>query len=216
MAVMSGILTVLCACCLCPAPPSQPHGAETFTVHVNIEFDQSIKSKVVESVLKAEAAELWKAYDVGLLWTSGGCDAAVDLDVVVAGGEGSEAAGGRPLALGKTTINQSGVVQGPIRIEFDTLDSLIKHRSDAVTLLHDLELGRALGRVLAHELGHALLGYPAYHDRLGLMRVQLSLRDLTEPGRDGIHLTDASALRLRDRLARLADAHKHRVAATSS
>jgi hypothetical protein len=107
-------------------------------------------------------------------------------------------------------------VQGPIRIEFDTLDSLIKHRSDAVTLLHDLELGRALGRVLAHELGHALLGYPAYHDRLGLMRVQLSLRDLTEPGRDGIHLTDASALRLRDRLARLADAHKHRVAATSS
>lgn len=68
--------------------------------------------------------------------------------------------------------------------------------------LADQMVRRALGRVLAHEIGHFLLASPA-HSRSGLMRPSFSGRLLGEFDRTAFRL-DASALpRLRARLARL-------------
>jgi len=74
-------------------------------------------------------------------------------------------------------------------------------------VLYDRELGRALGRVMAHEIGHVLLGMPTYHDNQGLMRARLPIHELARFDRGGFRLTDASARRLQDRIARASDTH---------
>jgi hypothetical protein len=48
--------------------------------------------------------------------------------------------------------------------------------------VHDQLLSRALGRVLAHEIGHFLLRFPA-HAAAGLMAAQHTVDDLTDPSR---------------------------------
>ena len=65
------------------------------------------------------------------------------------------------------------------------------------------ELARALGRVLAHEIGHVLLRLPL-HDATGLMRAVLSPSELAEPNRSRLGLANRSVGRLRSRLAALA------------
>jgi hypothetical protein len=63
--------------------------------------------------------------------------------------------------------------------------------------LADLILGRALGRALAHEVGHYLLG-TTHHAPRGLMRAQLVLTDLLEapdPARYGLAPHERESLR---------------------
>ncbi|MDP6581353.1 MAG: hypothetical protein QF681_11915 [Vicinamibacterales bacterium] len=63
----------------------------------------------------------------------------------------------------------------------------------------DQVFARALGRVLAHELGHALLGLNGHRDR-GLMRSDFSYRSLTAPGRRAFRLADEDLQAIRDTL----------------
>jgi hypothetical protein len=72
--------------------------------------------------------------------------------------------------------------------------------------LHEHAVALALGRVLAHELGHVLLGSPAYHDQDGLMRATFLSNDLARPERSRFRLTDRSVARLRARITSLSDA----------
>jgi hypothetical protein len=70
---------------------------------------------------------------------------------------------------------------------------------------------RALGRVLAHEVGHYVLASPA-HSRSGLMRASFSGRQLAEWDRSSFALEPVVLPRLRARLARLASAQNPLVA----
>ena len=63
-------------------------------------------------------------------------------------------------------------------------------------------LGRALGRVLAHEIGHYLLVWRA-HTPDGLMRAAFRGEVLIQPGRRAFELSDRLVPRLRGRLAQL-------------
>jgi hypothetical protein len=63
-------------------------------------------------------------------------------------------------------------------------------------------LGRALGRVLAHEIGHYLLVWRA-HTPDGLMRAAFQGEALIQPGRRAFKLSDLLMPRLRTRLAQL-------------
>ena len=63
-------------------------------------------------------------------------------------------------------------------------------------------LGRALGRVLAHEIGHYLLVWRA-HAPDGLMRAAFYGEALIQPGRRAFKLSDSLMPRLRTRLAQL-------------
>jgi hypothetical protein len=65
--------------------------------------------------------------------------------------------------------------------------------------------GRALGRVLAHELGHFLLSSRAHRDT-GVMRAAFSVADLTGPSRRAFALDRVDLPRLKVRLSRLATA----------
>jgi len=61
-----------------------------------------------------------------------------------------------------------------------------------------------LGRVLAHEIGHVLLGVPAYHDPDGLMRTTFVAEDF-EGARSRFQLMEQSVVRLRARIASLSE-----------
>jgi hypothetical protein len=61
--------------------------------------------------------------------------------------------------------------------------------------LRDQLIGRALGRVLAHEIGHYLLRSKG-HTADGLMRPQQLADDLISPSRHHFRLTPADAARL--------------------
>jgi hypothetical protein len=66
----------------------------------------------------------------------------------------------------------------------------------------DALVGRALGRVLAHEIGHYLLA-SRRHDRDGLMRASFDGDELLRPGRHGFAIAARDLPRLRTRLAGL-------------
>ena len=61
---------------------------------------------------------------------------------------------------------------------------------------------RALGRVLAHEIGHVLLSAP-YHDEAGLMRAVFRPDELAGPDRAPFRLTCGGIGRLRSRVRML-------------
>ena len=69
------------------------------------------------------------------------------------------------------------------------------------SVTYDRVLGLAIGRVLAHELGHVLLGSPGYHDAEGLMRAKFQRDDLARPERSRFRLAPFSVERLRSRLS---------------
>ena len=64
--------------------------------------------------------------------------------------------------------------------------------------LHEQVLGRVVGRVLAHEIGHYVLRSPE-HAADGLMRSLQVADDMVAPSRHRFTLTPAEAARLEDR-----------------
>ena len=65
-------------------------------------------------------------------------------------------------------------------------------------LLREQIMGRILGRVLAHEIGHYVLGDPR-HTVAGLMRSIQRSDELAEPSRAGFTLSTDQAAQLRAR-----------------
>ena len=199
-------LAAFCAFCLWNLGPLHSWERDTLRVHLAIEFDRTITSNVVKKVVRNEAAAIWDPYGVELLWSDRESDdAALRLGVVIARHQPDAGLDGSPAVLGCARVNRSGIVGGPILISLDAIEKLLRQRpSDPV--LHDLELGRALGRVLAHELGHVLLGGPTYHDPTGLMRARLVVDDLARFDRASLRLPDASVTRLHARISRVSEA----------
>jgi hypothetical protein len=94
-----------------------------------------------------------------------------------------------------------GVPEPAIVLYPDTIAALVSatpSRSfivDAPSALRDLVLGRALGRALAHEIGHFLLR-SQQHSTVGLMRALQPTTDLVDPNRHRFALSDGDRTRL--------------------
>jgi hypothetical protein len=94
-----------------------------------------------------------------------------------------------------------------IHISFDAIANALAHRTrtgrrPVPGIVLDSELVRALGRVLAHEIGHVLIGIPG-HDRAGLMRPSFGSEELADPDSKPFRLTCDSADRVRRRVGAL-------------
>jgi hypothetical protein len=197
--------SILSAFLLSAAGAATPARSDTLTVHVNVLFDDSMTSHAIQAAAMDEAAIIWKRYGVELQFGAPGTAAALSLDVIVERTAAAVKHDGEPAVLGHTLVSSGRTEQAPLRISFDAVTALLDSQRGANPLLHDYALAAALGRVMAHEIGHVLLGSPAYHDTDGLMRTTFFPDDLARPERSRFLLAHHSVVRLRVRIAELTE-----------
>ena len=198
--------TLLAAFLLSTTAAAAPLPTERLSVHVNVSFDESITSQAIKAAAMDEAAMIWKMYGVDIQYAQPSADTALSLDVFVERTPLPKKYTGAPAVLGHTTIASGSALQAPLLISFDAVIALLDSQRGANPLLHDYSIAVALGRVVAHEIGHVLLGAPAYHDEEGLMRTTFFPEDLARPERSRFRLTHRSVARLRSRIAVIAEA----------
>jgi hypothetical protein len=175
---------------------------EPFTVTVHLRVENRIASRVKEREVREEAANLWRPYGVDLEW--------VDHTPVECEGVGYELEADIrkfPFSewgaiLGQASLSDDPLHNRPIHLSFGATERLLidsmLHRPSA-WVVSDHDVARALGRVLAHEIGHVLLAAP-YHESDGLMRANFSPRDLLYPNSVPFRLSAGSVWRLRSRV----------------
>ena len=173
-------------------------------VDVNLHGASAALSHDLVGSLEQEATAIWARYDVELRWQVPMCaveDASFD---ILIGRHASGASKGRAV-LGSTQVQLTLPDRVPILIDYDatetTLASLtVGELTDALgrQRIGPQEMGRALGRVAAHEIGHVLLALPN-HQRQGLMRESFQALDMVLPLRSQYTLSAIEVARLRHR-----------------
>ena len=156
-----------------------------------------------------EAAAIWKPYGVQIQLTGAvdtvSCPStAWSFEVQVSDGVPPHSTA-QPVTLGSTWLRRLPISRrSPIHLDYAAirrligllntfqLDHTIGRRETSLS-----DMGRALGRVLAHEIGHGLLG--ATHQRRGLMRTTIVATELVGHRRRGYTLSDVEVARLRAR-----------------
>src|SRR5205807_1942177 len=163
--------------------------------------------------MRAEAEHIWSSLDVRVVWidsVGAGSSAAADADMTVVLEETAAApdAGATPAAVRLAAMRQPDVPCGPgfarvwvpnarrhaagVRIHGTALEQLPNAFADIV-------LTRMLGRALAHEIGHYLLGTKD-HSPFGLMRARFVPREMAYPPGEALYGLDSRlrrALQLR-------------------
>jgi hypothetical protein len=190
--------------------------SEPFEIDIRLRVDPSLRSRRITDRLKTETEAIWRPYGVRFEWTD---DAAapesesngVSLDASLERRFERRQHIKWPAVLGSVVLMPDAPTRQPIRVSFDATERVLALRETGraamAGIVLDRELARALGRVLAHEIGHVLLGAP-YHDRGGLMRASFRAEELGEPDRSPFRLTCGSVGRLRSRLRALTgDSH---------
>ncbi len=177
-------------------------GVVTIVVHIALWFDPSIRSHIVRTTAATEAAAVWRDYGV-VLEFGAGADAQLCTRAFVARTRAPSNTT-VPSVLGSTVVPDHWQERSaPIRIGFDSVDELAQPSESANPMIHEYAVGTAIGRVLAHEVGHILLGAPSYHDSGGLMRSNFASDDFLPWNRSRYRLESGSVERLRQRMSAL-------------
>jgi hypothetical protein len=201
------VLVAVCAAVLCVCGPIRIHASESkaFDIFISLQVDRAIAPQVHLRDLMDEAESLWAPYGVRLNWAD---QQTLNADAFsVAATVGRQIDGPRlppwMSVLGRTTVSVEPPSHRPILLSFDATEKLLDVRratgQSSVRIVRDHEMARALGRVLAHEIGHLLLAAP-YHDMSGLMRQSFAPGDLAAPERAPFRLACTSVDRLRSRV----------------
>ena len=179
-------------------------------VSVDVHFTGRAPSPGLVRSMQEEASSIWGTYGVRVQWgpqpVPAECErSAGPFDVTV---ERQLAPWilktGQPV-LGSTRVPPAAINHTPIHIDYDATERLLRSVTDerlaALAGNHQvgwLEIGRALGRILAHEIGHVLLGAPSHQVR-GLMRSSFAPADLLRLERQSFTLSQGEQIRLRNR-----------------
>jgi len=201
----------LAAVCVCAAAGIHAAVCEPFVVNIHLQVDRSIRSRVIPADLKNETEAIWRPFGVHLEWTdspaAGAVPSGLSLEVILERRIIDEP--GLPkwaTVLGLASLKRNAPSARPIRVSLDATESVLALRTTSRTstgrIVFDHDLGRALGRVLAHEIGHLLLGAP-YHDDVGLMREVFRPDELAALDRAPFRLTCNDVARLRGRIGLL-------------
>jgi hypothetical protein len=203
----ASVLVAVCVAALCMCGPIRMHASESkaFDVFISLQVDRAIAPQVHLRDLMDEADGLWAPYGVRLNWADQQTLNADAFSVAATVGRQIDGPSLPPWmsVLGRTTISLEPPSHRPIFLSFDATEKLLDVRratgQSSVRVVRDQEMARALGRVLAHEIGHLLLAAP-YHDMSGLMRQSFAPGDLAAPERAPFRLACASVDRLRSRI----------------
>ena len=204
--IVRGIVAFVAAWCVCGVAGAHAHEAERFDVSIRLHVDRSITSRLAKSVLKEETAGIWRPYGVQIEWPDAGtADAGANgfaLDVTLQPRIEENERLRWTTVLGSARVDLDAPGRPPIRVSVDATESVLTLRKGPGAIAQFVtgrDLARALGRVLAHEIGHVLLGAP-YHDDAGLMRAAFLPDELAEPDRALFRLTCTDVARLNARL----------------
>jgi hypothetical protein len=204
---IASLVTALCAFAVTAVHADV---SERFEVGIRLRVDPLIASRRITGLMKDETDAIWRPYGIQLEWTDAAASEpapnSVSLDAIVERQFERPERMGWPTILGRAFVKSDAPNWGPIRVSFDATELVLRTTGRATTagLVLDRELARALGRVLAHEIGHVLLGVRD-HDRAGLMRAAFPADQLAEPDRTPFRLTCSGVDRLRSRLRGFAD-----------
>jgi hypothetical protein len=183
------------------------HRDVLFDIQIHLQIDQSIARRVLLPDLHDEAERIWQPYGVHITWPDSNSQTEPYPLTAVLGSqiERPRSLTG-PLVLGRAFVDLSPRPTRPIRVSFDATEQTLAQRPHAWTSfaghLHERQLARALGRVLAHEIGHVLLALRT-HEHTGLMREDFTPEELARSDRTPFTLTANSAGRLRSRIEHL-------------
>jgi hypothetical protein len=191
-------------------PSLSPRVAAEVCVEVDVRVAGPAPASLLLRSMTSEVDAIWKPYGVRIQWT-GDVDAvrcpsiAWSFEVQLNDGFPPRSTA-RPLTLGSTWVRRRPESRrSPIHLDYAATKRLIGSLS-AGQLDHAIgrretttsDMGRALGRVLAHEIGHGLLGADS-HQRRGLMRATIAATELVAYRRRGYTLSDPEIGRLRER-----------------
>jgi hypothetical protein len=193
-----------------------------FSVGIGVDGPESTALRHAPEMV-AEADTIWRAYGVRVVLLPARAReiarCAVRLTLQFDSARAPATGRVNRTRLGSIWFHDDGIPSQTITMDVDAISARVleggvngRPLDNWPPALAALMTGRALGRVLAHEIGHYLLAFPA-HSRAGLMRASFDGRQLAGWDRRGFQL-DASVLpRLRARVARLASFPEPLVAA---
>ena len=173
-----------------------------FEVQVRLRVDRLIRSTAILPILKDETESIWRPYGVQLEWVDARLgDVAAEgfsVEAVIERRSDGPADPDRAV-LGRAFVPKDAAGAGPIRVSFDATERMLLRRPWSAHIVGEHDMARALGRVLAHEIGHVLLAV-RHHDRAGLMRAVFTPAELGSPDRGPFRLTCDGLGRLRSRI----------------
>ena len=159
-----------------------------------------------------EADAIWRAHGVAIVALGPEQPLAppdADVRLVVSLDRTPTPAPGRSARLGAILFDHENLPATMLAIEVAAVEATIARTrwggrpfDQWPPAWRDTLVGRALGRVLAHEIGHYLLA-SRLHAPDGLMRASFDGDELLRPGRHGFAIAARDLPRLRTRLARL-------------
>lgn len=192
---------------------------------MTIEIDAPrIPTEVVSTAIQ-EASAIWRTAGLEIEWIECARPVARTIDVRSTSGYVA-----RGLAVRVTIDDNPGLMRDAAKVlgyvlfvDGEPQPGIHLSYENATALLHESQggsavsamtpyerhtlLGRALGRALAHELGHFLLSSKA-HTKGGLMQAHRRTTDLFKRDRDGFEVSAAERSVLASRFARLSAANR--------
>jgi hypothetical protein len=183
---------------------------------INVTVAADIPSTLVSRVLN-EAGDIWKAAGIALVWQRGAADVASYARVlssgprlpstlrVIVGHERGRAREENTTPLGWIVFDDPGTPQQDIYVSYINARALIEQSRGVVGRIDlmphaeiETYLGRAMGRALAHEIGHYLLASKV-HTRNGLMQARRTSSELfgADRRRFGIEVAQREAIAAR-------------------
>ena len=180
-------------------------------VNVDLQFTSGNPTRLLVDTLQEESTAIWAPYGVDLHWQSNPCTVEdASFNVVVERHRRHPLVHRPGVVLGITQFQLMRIDEVPVRVDYDAVEQTI--RQLAIDQLLNLlghpdigseEMGRAFGRVVAHEIGHVILGLPN-HQRNGLMRRSFEASELVQRPRTRYRLSLEEVNRLRQRSLRFA------------
>jgi hypothetical protein len=196
------LLTVAVVACGSAATASTTSGpivcapAASRDLHVHLVNEAGAAPRALDAA-RAEAGRIWASTGLRLTWSAPPVpfDVTDGRTVVVIvrralrqlyATDARDAHAASPGSLGRLVFGEDDQPGHLIEVSFEALTSLMMHGSQGERLISTLPerarmslLGRGLGRVVAHEIGHWLMGRG--HMREGLMRASFGVRDVFDP-----------------------------------